>query len=86
VTAIVVADPCAVLLAVRVGRGLSRQRFADLAGVPYVYVWRWETGKNVPAVDTLRKVADVFGFDLALMPKRHPGARSTGTGWPEETR
>jgi hypothetical protein len=23
---------------------------------------------------------------VALMPKRHPGARSTGTGWPEETR
>jgi hypothetical protein len=24
--------------------------------------------------------------DVALMPKRHPGARPTGTGWPEVTR
>lgn len=26
--------------------------------------------------------AHVLGFDLALIPQRHPGARPTGTGWP----
>lgn len=26
--------------------------------------------------------AHVLGFDLALIPARHPGARPTGTGWP----
>lgn len=26
--------------------------------------------------------AHVLGFDLALIPSRHPGARPTGTGWP----
>lgn len=26
--------------------------------------------------------AHVLGFDLALVPQRHPGARPTGTGWP----
>lgn len=26
--------------------------------------------------------AHVLGFQLALIPQRHPGARPTGTGWP----
>lgn len=26
--------------------------------------------------------AHVLGFDVALIPLRHPGARPTGTGWP----
>jgi transcriptional regulator with XRE-family HTH domain len=26
--------------------------------------------------------AGALGFDVALVPLRHPGARNTGTGWP----
>lgn len=32
--------------------------------------------------DALIDTAAVFGFDLALVHARHPGARPTGTGWP----
>ncbi len=34
------------------------------------------------AVAVLVDTAHVLGYDLALIPKRHPGARPTGTGWP----
>jgi hypothetical protein len=45
-----------------------------------------EVGITGIHTDALIDTAAVFGFDVALMPKRHPGARSTGTGWPEVTR
>lgn len=34
------------------------------------------------STETLLDTAAVFGFDVALVPQRHPGARPTGTGWP----
>jgi len=33
-------------------------------------------------LDAIIDTAHVFGYEVALVPQRHPGARSTGTGWP----
>lgn len=41
-----------------------------------------ETFRRGWDTDSTIDVARVFGFDVALVPARHPGARSTGTGWP----
>jgi transcriptional regulator with XRE-family HTH domain len=42
-----------------------------------------ETGTHGIATDALIDHFHVVGFDLAIFPSRHPGARPTGTGWPE---
>ena len=41
-----------------------------------------ETHRLGLPLDALIRTARVFGFDVALVPSRHPQARPTGTGWP----
>lgn len=41
-----------------------------------------ESGHGGMLTDALIDTAAIFGFNLALIPQRHPGARPTGTGWP----
>lgn len=57
----------------------------DLGGRLFVTgttVAKRERGEHGIATDALIDTAYVLGFDLALIPARHPGARPTGTGWP----
>jgi predicted transcriptional regulator len=41
-----------------------------------------ESHRNGIPTDGLIDTAACFGFAVALIPQRHPGARNTGTGWP----
>jgi transcriptional regulator with XRE-family HTH domain len=69
----------------RAGHGLSRRDIAARLFVSPKTVANRERCELGMSTDVLLDMAHVFGFDVALMPKRHPGVRPTGTGWPEVT-
>lgn len=46
----------------RVKRGLSQKQIADIAGVQENTVWRWESGRATPSVDTAEIVARGLGI------------------------
>ena len=51
----------------RVAAGLSQQQFAVKLGVAVATASRWETGKNVPPVPTLRRIAAALDVTLAAL-------------------
>lgn len=63
--------------------GLTRRALGARLFVSPKTVANREDGTHGIATDTLIDMAHVLGFDVALIPARHPGARPTGTGWPE---
>jgi len=48
----------------REAKGLSQQQMADLIGVSYVTISRWETGKSKPYADNLNAIANKFGISF----------------------
>jgi transcriptional regulator with XRE-family HTH domain len=66
----------------REGRHLSRRELARRLFVAPKTVANREHAQRILNTDDLIDTAYVLGFDVALMPRRHPGARPTGTGWP----
>lgn len=71
-----------VLRHLRRGHGLSQLQLAERIFADQGTVSHRERGHNDIPIYALIDTARVFGFDLALMPSRHRGARLTGTGWP----
>jgi transcriptional regulator with XRE-family HTH domain len=65
----------------RLDAGLTVRQAAALMHVSRSAVAKREASHGMPT-DTFAHAAHVLGFDLALIPRRHPGARPTGTGWP----
>lgn len=65
----------------RLNRKLTQQQLGVRLHVHQHTVSYRESGSLLD-VDAALRTAHVFGYDLALIPKRHPGARPTGTGWP----
>lgn len=65
----------------RLNRKLTQH---DLAQRLYVHQHTISVRENHARLDlaAIIDTAAVFGYDLALVPSRHPGARPTGTGWP----
>lgn len=63
--------------------GLTRRDLGARLFVSNVTVANREYGVRGIATDALIDTAHVLGFAVALIPQRHPGARNTGTGWPE---
>ncbi len=49
---------------IRTKKGLSQQEFASIYGVTYQAVSKWETGKNIPDITILQKIASDNGMDL----------------------
>lgn len=45
--------------------GLTNDQLAFKAGIPVRYLHHWQSGKHEPTLANLRKVANVFGHDLA---------------------
>lgn len=41
-------------------RNLTQEEFAAQMGVAYQQIWRWESGKNDPSGDTLKRMASVL--------------------------
>lgn len=66
----------------RAQHGLSRAEVARRLFVSRKTLMNRETGVRTIISDEAIGHARVFGYDLALIPQRHPGARPTGTGWP----
>lgn len=48
----------------RVAAGLSVATVAKSVGVTRAAVYMWEYGKTVPRIDTLRKLAQLYGCSL----------------------
>ena len=44
--------------------GYSRQKLGELTGVSSTAVYKWEHGLAQPGVDTLRRLAEIFGVSM----------------------
>ncbi len=62
--------------------GLSRREIAARLFVSMGTVLKREHFERTLKIEDLIDHASVLGFDVALIPARHAGARPTGTGWP----
>ena len=49
----------------RISSGLTQKEAGDLLGISDKSISRWERGQNLPDLDTLAKVARVYGVSLA---------------------
>lgn len=67
----------------REARHLTRRDVADRLFVSAKTVANRERCELGMTAEVLLDTAHVFGYTVALVPQRHPGARPTGTGWPE---
>jgi transcriptional regulator with XRE-family HTH domain len=72
----------AVLRDLRRSRGLTQRELGRRVHVTAKAITYRESGRRRLFSDVLFETAAVLGFDIALIPKRHPDARPTGTGWP----
>jgi DNA-binding XRE family transcriptional regulator len=61
---------------------LTQAQLGDKLYVHHSTIRFREAGRVHFTFDAAQQTARVFGYDVALIPQRHPGARPTGTGWP----
>jgi DNA-binding XRE family transcriptional regulator len=54
---------------IRKSLGLTQAQFAELTGIAKRQVAEIETGKANPTVETLERVASLFGFTVGFVPK-----------------
>ena len=50
--------------------GISQEKLAELSGVGYSHIARIELGRYSVGIDTLSKIANVFGMELDFSEKR----------------
>jgi transcriptional regulator with XRE-family HTH domain len=55
------------LRALREAKGVSRLELAKRSGLASVSIWRFETGKRTPTLDSLRKLADALDEPLDVV-------------------
>ena len=48
----------------RTENGLTQEQLADKLYVTRTAVSKWETGRGLPAIDTLKEMAELFGVSL----------------------
>ncbi len=51
----------------RMKKGLSQEELAFEAGISKTSIWKIETGKVSPTVETLAKIADALGIDFTTL-------------------
>lgn len=62
--------------------GMSQTALAAAAGLHRTNVWRFETGENVPKIDTLYRIADALGvLPWSLLPEPEPSSNIPPGGW-----
>lgn len=49
---------------IRIKEGLTQKEFADLFGVTYQAVSKWERGLNIPDIGTLTQICTKFSYDV----------------------
>lgn len=48
-------------------RGLTQQALAKRADIHYTHIGRYESGKSMPAADTLRRIAEALGTTVDFL-------------------
>lgn len=68
-----------ILLQIRKQHNLSQEQFAEKLYITRQAVSRWETGKSVPNIDTLKLISEKFGVsaDQLLRKSEQPAADNT---------
>lgn len=59
---------------IRKSLGLTQEQFSAITGITKRQVLEIETGKANPTVETLERIAQLFGFTLGFVPKDDPHA------------
>jgi transcriptional regulator with XRE-family HTH domain len=71
-----------VLRHLRENAGITRRDLASRLFVTARTIAYREHGTHSWDTDSTIDTANIFGFEVALVPARRPGVRPTGTGWP----
>ena len=58
------------VLEIRRSLGLTQEQFAEITGTTKRQVAEIETGKANPTVETLQRIASLFGFSLGFVPRK----------------
>ena len=56
-----------IILKLRKDNNLTQAEFADMFGVTYQAVSKWETGKNIPDILVLKEICNEFDIDINEM-------------------
>lgn len=71
------------VLEIRKSLGLTQEQFSAITGITKRQVLEIETGKANPTVETLERIAQLFGFTLGFVPKDpSPAHQSTSAPRP----
>jgi len=66
---------------IRRSRGLSQDRLAELSGVDQSSLSLIETGRRTPTIDTLARLADALGVEMAdFFPRAQPDLFTSAAG------
>ena len=49
---------------IRVDNNLTQREFADIFGVTYQAVSKWENGKNLPDISIMKLICDKYNYNL----------------------
>lgn len=63
------AEALSLVKGLRQASGWSQQRLATLLGLRQSTIGNYEAGSNQMSVDVLVRIADVFGYDVVLVPR-----------------
>lgn len=66
------------VLRLRMDMGLSQKEFAEKLFVTRQAVSRWETGETTPTLDTLKRMAKIFGRTMDALLGHPSGCQSCG--------
>lgn len=64
----------------RTGAGMNQEQLAELLGVTRQTVSNWERGVSMPDMDSLERIALVFGTSVECLIYRDQGVRDGGDG------
>ncbi len=64
---------------IRKSLGLTQEQLSTITGITKRQVLEIETGKANPTVETLERIAHLFGFTLGFVPKEPESARQQPT-------
>src|SRR5277367_1691575 len=65
----------------RKARHLTQQELADSAGMDTAHLSRIESGKAVPSINTVKKLADALGLRIAALFNDVPPRKVPDYGW-----
>ena len=57
---------CEIIKDARVKSGLTNKQFAALLKLPYVTIWRYETGERTPTLETAERILKKLGLTMTI--------------------